>query len=164
MKRIGNMWRLTLRKILAASVVVVVSLIFGSCYWVWDEEEEEKAGTPPSSAPVGISISGTVKDGNGNPVPEFWVSILKENTSSQYAFTFTDKKGKFELSVPGNAGCCYTLFFQDVDGTKNGEFESQTVKWCMDNGPLNIILKPKKTDCEGTEPEGPGCMDTPHQL
>jgi hypothetical protein len=165
MKHIVNMWRLTVRKILIASLGAV-SLIFGSCYIDWEEEAVCEYGMPPAPLPpvpppepakTSDVISGTVKDANGTPVPNFWVSVLKEDTSPQDTpHTFTNRYGKFELSFPSSRHCCYTLIFADIDGSLNGEFESQTVQFCIDNGPLNIVLEPKKTGqpgCPITDPE-----------
>jgi hypothetical protein len=88
-------------------------------------------------------ISGTVT-GNEKPVPGFWVTILRENSSGSY--TFTDQNGSFELYDHDYEGPSYTLFFQDVDGPLNGEFKSQTVQWFFGNEPLHIVLEPKESD------------------
>jgi hypothetical protein len=139
--------------------------MFGSCYLDWEEEPTAEYGMPPSPQPqppapkpspepvvTSDVISGTVKDANGTPVPNFWVSVLKEDTSPKdIPHTFTNRYGKFELIVPSSRHCCYTLIFADVDGSLNGEFESQTVQFCIDSAPLNIVLEPKKT-------EQPGCI------
>jgi hypothetical protein len=155
MRQIVSMWRLILRKILTA-LMGATAFLFGACDFIWTEGVACEYGVPPLPPPEPVVtsdvISGTVKDANGTPVPGFWVSVLNENPSSQYTFTY--RNGKFELYVPRTGNCCYTLFFQDVDGPLNGEFESQTVQYCIDNGPLNIVLKPKET-----EPKEPGCKE-----
>jgi hypothetical protein len=137
MKHIVSLWRLTLRRLLTA-LLGVSSFLFGtiSC-------STPAYGMPPApeyGPPPPQRISGTVKY-NENPVPGFWVTILREDSSGPY--TFTDKDGSFMLSVDRYESPPYTLFFQDVDGPQNGEFNSKTVQWHYGDDPLDIVLEPK---------------------
>ena len=150
MKSVAFMWRLTLRKILIVLMGAIVFL-FGGCppwskvtpdYGV--KEPEYGAPYPP---PLEI-ITGTVI-GNEKPVPGFWVSLLNEHdcryTGYQH-YTFTEKNGAFNLYIcdPNQFEGDYTLFFQDVDGPLNGEFNSKTIQWRSGDGPLHIVLEAKE--------------------
>jgi hypothetical protein len=142
MRYIVNIWRLTLRKILTA-LMGAVSFLFGACPrpeigiigWVEYGPGPEYGAPPPYEV-----ISGTVSYGE-KPVQGFWVSILSENGYSPYTFTY--ENGEFNLYFPKNESGTYTVFFQDVDGPLNGEFNSKTVQWTSGSGPLNIVLEPK---------------------
>jgi putative lipoprotein (rSAM/lipoprotein system) len=138
MKHIVSLWRLTLRRILTA-LLGAVAFLSGSCSWIIDSPAEYGMPPPEYGMRPSQRISGTVSY-NENPVPGFWVSILREDNSGPY--TFTDTNGFFELSVY-NGGPSFTLFFQDVDGSRNGEFNSKTVQWSWGNGPLHVVLEPK---------------------
>jgi hypothetical protein len=132
MKHIVSAWRLTLRHLLAA--LLGASSFFGSCSWI--TEEAPTYGMPPPER-----INGKVTY-DETPVPGFWVTILRENSSGPY--TFTDKDGSFELSFYHYEDYPYTLFFQDVDGPLNGEFNSKTVQWTWGDNPMHIVLQPKE--------------------
>jgi hypothetical protein len=129
MKHLVSIWRLTLRKILTA-LMGASSLLLGAC--------------PEYGTIDRYFISGTVK-GNDNPVQGFEVSIqTKKYNSYNYRTysTLTDENGTFKLIVSKDPPP-YTVFFQDVDGSLNGEFNSKTVQWALGDGPLNIVLEPK---------------------
>jgi putative lipoprotein (rSAM/lipoprotein system) len=115
-----------------------VSFLFGSCPW------PDRYGPGPAPPEYGMPprevISGTVTY-DEKPVPGFWVSILTESSYNPY--TFTKENGEFEISIRKNDSGSYTVFFQDVDGPLNGEFNSKTVQWTSGDEPLNIILEPK---------------------
>ena len=149
MKKVNFMWRLTLRKILTVLMGAVVFLFGGCPPWFRDAPmygmPSKEYGPPP---PYEV-ITGTVI-GNEKPVPGFWVSLLNEHdcryTGYQH-YTFTEKNGEFNLYIcdPDQfEGDSYTLFFQDVDGPLNGEFNSKTVQWRSGDGPLNVVLEPKE--------------------
>jgi hypothetical protein len=150
MKRIVFTWRLGVRKVLT-SLLGAVSFLFGSCPgpqhinpgWA------EYGPGPDPVLPVEV-ISGTVKDSCGVPVPRFWVSILNEYNSSPGPYTFTNTYGEFifEIYEYDKGSSLYTLFFQDVDGPLNGEFNSKTVQWRSGDEPLHIVLEPKEPEPE----------------
>jgi putative lipoprotein (rSAM/lipoprotein system) len=139
MKHIVSIWRLTLRRILTL-LLGAVAFLSGSCSWVRDSPSEYGMPAPAYGMPA-QRISGTVSY-NENPVPGFWVTILRENSSGPY--TFTDQDGSFMLYDHYYEGPSYTLFFQDVDGPLNGEFKSKTVQWYYGDDPLDIVLEPKE--------------------
>jgi putative lipoprotein (rSAM/lipoprotein system) len=140
MKHIVSLWRLTLRRILTL-LLGAVAFLSGSCSWTRDSPAEYGMPSPAYGMPPSQRISGMVSY-NENPVPGFWVTILRENSSGPY--TFTDQDGSFEIYGPSYEGPSYTLFFQDVDGPRNGEFNSKTVQWHYGDGPLHIVLEPKE--------------------
>jgi putative lipoprotein (rSAM/lipoprotein system) len=138
MKQIVSVWRLTLRKILAALMGAVPFLLVG-CPLV-------EYGPGPDPYPD--RMSGTVKDNENHPVPGFGVSLQTKKYNSyteQHTYrtysTLTDENGTFKLFVYESPP--YTVFFEDVDGPLNGEFDSQTVQWTSGDGHLNIVLVPK---------------------
>jgi putative lipoprotein (rSAM/lipoprotein system) len=133
MKHIVSAWRLTLRYLLTA-LLGSLSLLFGTISCSFDSKAAY--GMPPPDR-----INGKVTY-DENPVPGFWVSVLGDSSSGPY--TFTDKDGLFELSVNHYGDYPYTLFFQDVDGHLNGEFNSKTVQWTWGDNPLHIVLEPKE--------------------
>jgi hypothetical protein len=136
MKQIVSLWRLTLRKILTA-LMAVVPFSFGACDW-WSVEYGP--GPEPYVPSPYEQINGTVTY-KRSPVRGFFVSVLGYDGTD--AYTLTDRDGKFSLKVY-SSDPPYTLFFQDVDGPLNGEFNSKTVQWTSGDGPLNIVLVPKE--------------------
>ena len=133
-------FRMILRKILTGLSLGAVTFVFQACYGdpYWDDPERY----PERDYEVD-RITGTVRSENEEPVKGFWVSILCDHNHDAYTFTKAD--GTFAFYIyewnaheDGN----YTLFFQDVDGPLNGEYDSQTVQWSSGDGPLNIVLEP----------------------
>ena len=134
MKHIVLMLRLTWRKLLTV-LLAASSFLFGSCGLLFRDEY----GPPPApeyGVPYYETISGTVTDGE-KPVSGFWVSLLNDRYSSPQPYTFTGSDGRFIIYVYENAAenGVYTVFFQDIDGPLNGEFNSKTVQWKYGDGP-----------------------------
>ena len=136
------MLRLTWRKLLAV-LIGSVSALSVSC-WAYPDYGVAEYG--PGPMPDYETISGTVTAGE-KPVSGFWVSLLNDRYPNPQYYTFTDINGMFELYIyeyNANENGSYTVFFQDVDGPQNGEFNSKTVQWKSGDGPLNITLESKE--------------------
>ena len=147
-QRITFMWRLLLRKILTA-LMGAASFLFGACpqFLIYGGEEYGMPPMPEYGMPEPYQyITGTVVDNDEKPVPGFKISILCEHDHNFY--TLTNSNGEFTFYFykwNAHEDGCYTLFFQDVDGLQNGEYNSKTVQWCSGDEPLRIVLEPKES-------------------
>jgi hypothetical protein len=81
-----------------------------------------------------IPLNGTVKSSDTeNPIPGIEVSGSRD-------IDLTDSNGNYRLLV---ADQIQTIWFKDIDGPNNGEYQDKEVSWNPSDGPLHVSLDPK---------------------
>jgi hypothetical protein len=125
MKQVASKGRILLRKILTGLSLGAVAVTFQACYGM-----DGIPDNPPTS------LRGTVKSsGSEDTIPGIHVS-----NSDDY-FTLTGSNGEYRLYVADQA---QTVWFRDIDGPDNGEFQDKEVIWNPgDSWRLDVSLDPK---------------------
>ncbi len=125
-----NILRNTLRW-LGTSVLGILG--FASCGGLDPDSDPVLAGHNEficayGSPTAAYKVSGTVRNSSGNKLGGIQVvSVYGESTWKRTDTTYTDSSGKFSGSMHTYPSDKVQLVFNDVDGSKNGEYQSQTV-------------------------------------